>query len=139
MVSTPRLVSAAALAAALSAAGRVAAQAPAADALAGSWRGSSVCLVNRGVCHDETVVYHVAPADSAGYLVTMNKLVGGEEEEMDVLRCTADAAFVRLSCPLPPGRRPGTFAFTRAGDALDGWLLAPDGTRVREIHVARVR
>jgi hypothetical protein len=122
------------------ASGRLSAQ-TAADALAGRWTGTSVCLINRGVCHDEQVVYHVAAApagaDGATIAITMNKVVNGSEEEMDVLRCTADAALATVTCPMPPGRRPGVWRFTRAGDALDGWLLAPDGTRVREIHVRR--
>jgi len=100
-----------------------------------------VCLVNRGVCHDESVVYHVAPApagaDGATWAIAMNKVVNGSEEEMDVLRCTADAALAALTCPMPPGRRPGTWSFTRAGRVLHGWLLAPGGTRIRVIDVRR--
>lgn len=106
--------------------------------LTGTWEGTSVCLVNRGVCNDEHVIYHVAaadPADSVDYEITMAKLVDGhEEEDPTVLGCRVSGDGLTLTCPMPPQFRPGTWSFTREGDALSGWLTAPDGTRIRRIE-----
>ncbi|HEX8906941.1 MAG TPA: hypothetical protein VF771_18970 [Longimicrobiaceae bacterium] len=110
--------------------------------LAGTWEGTSVCLANRGVCHDEHVVYHVAraapaPGDSADYTIDANKVVNGREEEMGVLRCRAGRGGATLACPMPPRFRPGTWSFIRRGNVLDGGLTTPDGTRVRRVSVRR--
>ncbi|HEX6747560.1 MAG TPA: hypothetical protein VF092_09755 [Longimicrobium sp.] len=116
----------------------LAAPARAQTPLAGVWEGTSICLVNRGVCHDEHVVYHIAaaaPADSADFTITANKLVNGREEDMGTLRCRL--AGHTLTCPMPPQFRPGTWSFTRHGDALAGGLTAPDGTRIRRVDVRR--
>jgi hypothetical protein len=107
------------------------AQAP----LAGTWTGTSVCLQGKPVCRDEQVVYHVSTAVPDSAVVTMNKLVGGREEEMAVLRCGVTAA--RVTCPMPPQFRPGTWWFDRRGEALDGGLTVPDGSLFRRVHVER--
>jgi hypothetical protein len=108
--------------------------------LVGAWEGTSVCLVNRGVCNDEHVIYHVTPADTADsvdYEITMNKVVGGQEEDADptVLGCRVSGDRRTLTCPMPPQFRPATWSFTRQGDALSGWLTAPDGTHLRRIEL----
>jgi hypothetical protein len=106
--------------------------------LAGTFTGTSVCLVNRGVCHDEVVVYRVSAADaedSAQYTITMHKLVDGhEEEDMAVVGCRVSGDGHTLTCPMPPQFRPATWSFSIDGDTLSGWLTAPDGTRIRRIE-----
>ena len=111
--------------------------------LTGTWEGTSICLglANRGVCHDEQVVYHVAPAppaaDGARLTIAMNKVVSGREEEMAVVRCHTGNDEATLTCPTPPGFRPGTWSFTLHGAVLSGLLTAPDGTHLRRISVRR--
>lgn len=113
----------------------------ASPALAGTWEGTSTCLVNRGVCRDEHVVYHVAPAaaapDNAQLTITMDRVVNGREEEMAVVRCGTTEDGMALTCPMPPRFRPGTWSFTVHEDALAGILTAPDGTHIRRISARR--
>src|SRR5438270_14074934 len=54
----------------------------------GVWRGTSVCLVHPSACHDEVVVYRIAPTKTADSLtVDARKVVRGAEEEMGILDC----------------------------------------------------
>lgn len=52
----------------------------------GTWKGTSLCQVKSSPCNDEVVVYHITK-DSTGYIMQMNKIVGGVEEEMGALNC----------------------------------------------------
>jgi hypothetical protein len=109
--------------------------------LSGTWEGTSVCLVNRGLCRDEHVVYHLAPAapaaDSARLTIAMNKVVSGREEEMAMVRCRTGDGEGTLTCPMPPRFRPGTWSFALHGNVLSGLLTAPDGVHLRRISVRR--
>jgi hypothetical protein len=105
----------------------------------GEWRGESVCLANRGVCHDEVVVYRIRPDTARRGALTLDawKIVNGQEEAMGALACTADARAAVLTCPMPPQYRPGTWRFVRRGRSLDGRLTMADGTVFRRIHVVK--
>lgn len=109
------------------------AQAPRPDP-AGTWRGTSLCLVRPSACHDEVVVYRITrPASADTLRLDARKIVNGAEEEMGVLACGLDSAAARLSCPL----RGGLWLFTVRGDSLVGELRLPDGTKFRDVRTAR--
>jgi hypothetical protein len=115
------------------------AQAPR-DAFVGEWRGESVCLVRGGACHDEIVVYRIAP--HAAYADTLTlaawKIVRGREDLMGTLACAADGAGRVLTCPMPPQYPAGTWRFVRADRTLEGTLTMADGTPMRRIRVTFV-
>ena len=115
---------------------RLPAQAVAPPDPAGAWRGTSVCQVRPSACHDEVVVYRIAPTTTRDSLtMDARKIVGGEEEEMGVLGCRLDAPTARLTCSMPNG----VWRFAIRGDSLVGDLRLPDGTRYREVRAARSR
>ena len=108
------------------------AQAPRPDP-AGTWRGTSLCLVRPSACHDEVVVYRITRTASPDTLrLDARKIVNGAEEEMGVLACGLDSVAARLSCPL----RGGLWLFTVRGDSLVGELRLPNGTKFRDVRTA---
>lgn len=110
------------------------------SSLVGTWRGTSTCLVRPSACHDEIAVYHISrfTADTTKLTVQANKIVNGVEENMGTLEpCTFTSKTRTLSCPMPPGVRPGEWRFTFTGNAIDGGLWVPGGTKFREIHARK--
>ncbi|HET7232865.1 MAG TPA: hypothetical protein VFJ16_22840 [Longimicrobium sp.] len=108
-------------------------------ALAGTWRGTSLCTAaGRPACHDEVVVYHVrragTPARGAPERLEwiMNKVVGGKEEEMGVLLCHA-APDGGVACPM----REWTWTFRVQGASVRGTLTNAAGVVWRNILVTR--
>jgi hypothetical protein len=109
------------------------AQAPPPD-VAGTWRGTSLCLVRPSACRDEVVVYRITRTTSPdSLLLDARKIVNGAEEEMGVLACRLDATAARLTCPIPRG----LWQFTVRGDSLVGELRLPDGVRFRDVRTRR--
>ncbi len=100
----------------------------------GTWRGTSLCLVRPSPCHDEIVVYRVAPVNTKDSLtMDARKIVKGQEEEMGVLGCHFDRSSAQLAC----GMRNGEWRFDLHGDSLTGVLRLPDGTKYRDVRTAR--
>ena len=102
----------------------------------GVWRGTSLCLVHPSACHDEVVVYRIAPmktADSVSFGAF--KIVNGQEEEMGALACHVTAQGAQLTCRIPRG----VWRFMIRGDSLVGELRQPDGTKFRDVRTARSR
>src|SRR3954471_18940506 len=80
------------------------AQTPSAATPVGTWRGTSTCLVRPSACNDEVVVYRITQMKTADSLaIDARKVIGGEEQEMGVLRCSLVPANARLICTIPPG------------------------------------
>lgn len=112
--------------------------APAAEnALFGTWRGTSVCTPVRPACRDEIAVDHIAPSSKPEtVLMTMNKVVNGEEVEMGgTVEFHVDAAAHTLTWEMAArdGTR-GEFRFTWSGNHMTGTLVQlPGGEVVRNI------
>ena len=82
-------------------------------AIAGTWRGDSVCTVEPSACRHESVVYHI----SVGKPITMAayKIVDGKKAWMGSLTCTWDAPV--LTCPIPKGTFRSSSIATRSPTA----------------------
>ena len=110
------------------------AQTQAAPDAIGTWRGTSLCLVQPSACKNETVVYRVkriGTADSVSF--DARKIVNGAEEEMGVLGCLVSRPTNTVTCTMPNG----TWRFTVRGDSLVGELRLPDGTKFRDVRTSR--
>ena len=100
----------------------------------GTWRGTSTCLVRPSACHDEVTVYRITRV-GAGDSVSIDafKIVNGQEEEMGVLPCRADAPNTHVTCAMPTS----TWRFTVRGDSLVGELWHPNNVKFRDVRAAR--
>jgi hypothetical protein len=105
---------------------------------AGDWRGTSLCQVHPSACNDEQAVYHIS-AIGSGFHMQMNKIVGGEEQEMGAIDAKFDASSATLTGTTHDRQgRPGLWRFVLAGDRLAGTLTV-GGTVYRRIEVTRAR
>jgi len=105
---------------------------------AGDWRGTSLCQVRPSPCNDEQAAYHISEA-GRGFHMVMNKILGGEEQEMGAINAVFDAASGTLTGTTHDRRgRPGEWRFVLAGDRLSGTLTV-GGTVYRRIEVTRSR
>ena len=103
--------------------------------LVGDWRGESICLARRNVCHDEQVIYHFAlkPDTSDVLTLTADKIVDGKPETMGVL----DFKYDRDKRTLTSEQRYGVWKFTVAGNKIEGSLILPDNTLMRRVSVQK--
>ena len=109
-----------------------------ADPVAGRWEGSSLCQVRPSPCRDENVVYHAVAMGSGRYTVRMDKVVGGQEQEMGTLDAVFDAASGTLSAVTHDrAGRPGQWIFTVKGESIEGRLVIEGGQVYRLISVRR--
>jgi hypothetical protein len=100
----------------------------------GVWRGTSTCPVRTSPCHDEIAVYRITRARSGDSIsVDGRKMVNGKEEEMGILPCRLSAAGTSFTCTMPNS----VWRFAMRGDSLVGDLRLLDGTRYRDIRLAR--
>ena len=108
---------------------------PATITPAGTWRGTSLCLVRPSSCNDEVVVYRIASTKAPDSLtVDARKIVNGAEEEMGVLACRFSPPTGTLTCAIPRG----TWDFRVRNDSLVGELRLADKTKFRDVRTARV-
>ena len=102
----------------------------------GVWRGTSLCLVRPSACHDEVVVYRIAPTKTADSVsLDAFKIVNGQEDDMGTLTCYVSAQGALLTCSF----RRGVWQFNVRADSLTGELRLPDGTKFRDVRTARSR
>ncbi len=103
----------------------------------GTFRGTSTCLVRPSACHDEVVVYRIAPLRQGADSVSLDarKIVNGQEEEMGVLPCRFTSVNQTLTCEMPRG----TWEFRLQSDSLVGELLLADRTKFRDVRTVRAR
>lgn len=100
----------------------------------GVWRGTSLCLVHPSPCHDEIVVYRIAPMKAPDSVsVDARKIVRDEEQEMGVLSCRVIQQGTQVTCLIPHG----TWYFRVRRDSLVGELLLPNKTKFRDVRTAR--
>lgn len=109
---------------------------PAAPGPAGTWHGTSRCLVRPSSCNDERVVYYITRAGASDSVsIDAHKLVNGKEDQMGELPCLFTPANAQVTCVMPNG----TWRFTLRGDSLVGDLRLRDSTKFRDVRVARSR
>jgi len=106
---------------------------PTADAIVGTWRGTSVCTAVRPACHDEIAVDHIARSTKPDtVLMTMNKVVDGKEVEMGgTVEFHVDYASRTLTWEMAArdGTR-GEVRLTWSGNKMTGTMIQLPGREV---------
>jgi hypothetical protein len=66
----------------------------------GTWEGESICTVPDSACHDEHVVYEIAPDAKVPDKLNLNayKIVNGDRQFMGTLNCAWQKGDNILSC-----------------------------------------
>jgi hypothetical protein len=103
----------------------------------GAWEGESVCTVRDSPCHDEHVIYEIAPEAGPSNRLKMDafKVVGGEKQFMGAVVCTYAAP--TLSCTADIARK-NEWTFTVEGDSMRGELrVDKERTLYRTVAVRR--
>jgi hypothetical protein len=115
---------------------------PAAEIL-GTWEGESKCTIPDSPCHDEHVIYEIAPDKDKAALAPLKmdgyKIVNGERQFMGTLGCDCNPSKKNLSCTVG-NKDYDDWEYTLSGDTLQGTLTIDGGkTRYRRISVKRQR
>jgi hypothetical protein len=104
--------------------------------LTGIWKGSSLCQVTSSPCHDEEVVYHISKGNTPdSFVLLMNKIVNGKEEEMGSLAGRYQADTKQLVCEQ---RKNAIWTFKWSKDHLQGNLIY-NNQLYRVIDVTRLK
>jgi hypothetical protein len=107
----------------------------------GIWEGESKCTVPGSPCHDEHVIYEIAPDKDktapAPLKMDGYKVLNGERQFMGTLRCEFDSAKKNLSCT-SRGKNFDDWQYTLSADTLQGTLKIDSGkTLYRKIAVKK--
>ena len=107
--------------------------------LEGTWKGTSLCRLKNGPCHDEQVVYHISKDGKQGVIaVQMNKLVSGQEEIMGTVNCSWEENTQSLKgTTYTRNNKLVSWLFRLSGKELRGTLRDDAGEIIRDIHVKR--
>lgn len=95
----------------------------------GTWEGESVCTVANSPCHDEHVIYEVAPDTNVPGKLNLNayKVVNGEKQFMGTLNCGWQKSDNVLSC-------------TDKGRYVDDWEFDVTATEMKgTLHIGKER
>jgi hypothetical protein len=112
--------------------------AAAADPVAGTWVGTSLCQIRPSPCHDEQVVYKIKATGQQRYRIEAYKIIAGQEQYMGPLDLRFDAAAHRLNGSNRD--RAGIdhpWIFTLRGNHMSGRALTGDGKIFRLIEIDR--
>ena len=103
--------------------------------LVGEWRGTSVCQVREGSCHDEDSLYHVAHITGKPNWFSLkgDKIVDGKLITMGTVECHYASATSDLTCNLPKG----LLHFTIQGNKMEGAMALVDGTLWRKLKLTK--
>ena len=109
------------------------------EAVIGRWHGTSICTPLLPACHDEVVVYHIAPAKKADVVtVTAYKVVNGEQLEMGDIDFTVDAAKREMVGEFRNSRTATRWIFTWNGPKMTGQALELPSKKVaRNVSLSR--
>jgi len=111
--------------------------AAAADPVAGTWEGTSLCQIKPSPCHDEHVIYRFTKTGTREYRLEAYKVVNGQEQYMGPIDFSLDAAGHLLSGSNKD--RAGVvhpWLFTVRGTHISGkTLTGPNGQVFRLIEV----
>lgn len=104
------------------------------DPLLGDWAGTSLCQVKNSPCHDESVVFHVAPGAAAGlYKIKADKIVNGQLVNMGDLDFTLNRTTNTLTCVFPNG----TWVLVVDKKHIEGTLTTPDRVLYRKLSLSK--
>ena len=109
------------------------------DSIEGIWTGTSLCQVKASACHDENVVYHISKARmKKAYIIQMNKIVNGAEEEMGEITIAYDESKrILLGETKDSQGRTGVWIFKAEGNQIHGTLTINGSTLFRIIEVKK--
>jgi hypothetical protein len=113
-----------------------------ADAILGTWRGTSICVREdwNGACNDEQVIYYVtrAPNQPDSIALDAQKVVGGKPEPMGILSLGYDAAARTWAAEWRNARYHILWTYQVSGDVLTGTLFQLPSRRVaRHVNAHR--
>jgi len=112
------------------------AQRSTADDVIGVWRGDSLCVLGRGACVDEKVIYYIsATASSARVSIRADKMVDGQAITMGTGEWQYDADHHTLTWETPRQ----TWLLRVAAESIEGTLTLADKTVVRRMTLKRDR
>jgi hypothetical protein len=111
--------------------------AAAADPIAGTWEGTSLCQVKPSPCHDEHVIYRVRSIAPRRYQFDAYKLVGGKESFMGTINLTFLPAQHQLHGTISGQRGTADVRFSLNGRHLSGSMTL-DGQLYRLIEVDKL-
>jgi hypothetical protein len=114
-----------------------ASSADAQSALAGDWRGESICVVRESACRDEDSLYHFSKiADKTGrYSLQADKIVDGKPVTMGTSECSFDPTHHAIECAVSAGT---TLRFTVNGNTLQGTMTIQGNKLWRRITLKKV-
>ena len=103
--------------------------------LYGTWRGDSICVVEKSACHDEKADYRFAGVPGKPGLVsfTAGKIVDGKVIVMGTIECQHDSDKGTLLCEYSHG----VWRFQIDGDKMEGTSTLPDKTVFRRVTVKK--
>jgi len=109
--------------------------AAAADPIAGTWEGTSLCQVKPSPCHDEHVVYRVSLERRRHYKLDAYKVIATQEVFMGSIAVTLDHQGTQLDGRVVSGGRSrAQLHLDRIGAHLSGRMTLSDGTFYRLIE-----
>ena len=107
------------------------------SALAGDWRGESICAVRESACHDEDSLYQFSkiPAKPGRYSLKAGKIVDGKPITMGTSECSFDRSQRVLDCAISAFN---TLRFTISGNTMQGTMTTRDNKLWRRITLKKV-
>jgi hypothetical protein len=105
----------------------------------GTWEGESKCTVRGSPCHDEHVIYEIAPDEKESMeKVDAYKVVNGEKQFMGTLECRYHADSRNLSCVGGNPQRKADWEYFVSGDTMQGTLvIGAEKALYRKVSVKR--
>jgi hypothetical protein len=107
------------------------------SALAGEWRGDSICVVRESACRDEVSLYHLSqdPEKPGRFLMRGDKIVDGKPVTMGTVGCGYDLKSHTLECAIPSG---GVIRLLVHGSEMRGTMTLADKTEWRKITLKKI-
>lgn len=107
------------------------------SAMAGEWRGDSICVVRESACRDEESLYHLSldQGKPGGFLMKGDKIVDGKPVTMGTVSCRYDLKSHTLECAIPSG---GVIRLLVQGNEMHGVMTLADKTEWRKITLKKV-
>jgi hypothetical protein len=100
-------------------------------AIAGIWRGQSLCTQKDSACREEAVVYQFSPLPGkpSSFSVSADKIVDGKAVNMGTLEFQYVVDEQVLVCRYAQG----VWRLSVNGEKMDGTLTRPDGSLFRRL------
>jgi hypothetical protein len=107
--------------------------------ITGEWVGESKCTVPDSPCHDEHVIYQIAPAKTENdiYSVSAYKVVQNEREFMGTLACQYVPGRATLTCTANTAKHDEWIFFVHENKMTGTLTLDPNKLLYRKITLSR--